>query len=389
MAVDLVNRLLPVLDETLSVGFNVFDVMHHGTHEKQLSNVFAWLLDVGGSHNLGDAFLHIFLDEVEKGSGGDPLPRGNAFTVRQEVDTATAGGNDAADIADIVLESRTSILVIENYFTSDGHGHAYDGYLRHARREGHQGIVVLLCRDVDASRQIEGWENAVVVTYGRLLVRLHALVEADARYLQENPDAASFIRQMYVQFTQGAGRVSDRDVVEFVAAMCETGEASRFRAKDSSLAAEQFASDVANQARRRFDESRDLLTRAKGQLKRYVNGTLRRQLNETLVEGAVGEVASRYFGIYQWTIDVMCKDGADSVRLQIKFGPTAWFANEEDQEWRRTIDAAHVDYSRLMLTHAGRMELRTSSVGIDDVIAGLADDDRRLHDELVALLRGE
>lgn len=32
---DLVSRLLPVLGRSLEAGFNVFDVMHHGLHEKQ------------------------------------------------------------------------------------------------------------------------------------------------------------------------------------------------------------------------------------------------------------------------------------------------------------------------------------------------------------------
>ena len=42
---DLTTALLPVLSRQSESQFNVFDVMHHGTHEKQLSNVFAWLLD--------------------------------------------------------------------------------------------------------------------------------------------------------------------------------------------------------------------------------------------------------------------------------------------------------------------------------------------------------
>lgn len=37
---DLVTALLPVLHRSLDARFNVFDVMHHGTHEKQISNVF-------------------------------------------------------------------------------------------------------------------------------------------------------------------------------------------------------------------------------------------------------------------------------------------------------------------------------------------------------------
>ena len=42
---DLVTTLLPIVGRSLELGFNVFEVMHHGLHEKQLSNVFRWLLD--------------------------------------------------------------------------------------------------------------------------------------------------------------------------------------------------------------------------------------------------------------------------------------------------------------------------------------------------------
>jgi hypothetical protein len=40
----LLTVLAPMLTNRPQRRFNVFDVMHHGTHEKQLSNVFAWLL---------------------------------------------------------------------------------------------------------------------------------------------------------------------------------------------------------------------------------------------------------------------------------------------------------------------------------------------------------
>ena len=59
----LVTRLLPTLVQRSEAEFNVFDVMHHGTHEKQLSNLFAWLLTADGSHELGDRFVGWFMDE--------------------------------------------------------------------------------------------------------------------------------------------------------------------------------------------------------------------------------------------------------------------------------------------------------------------------------------
>ena len=65
MAADLVTGLLPVLGRSLEPGFNVFDVMHHGVHEKQMSNVFRWLLEPEGTHGFGDRFVRIFVDGRE------------------------------------------------------------------------------------------------------------------------------------------------------------------------------------------------------------------------------------------------------------------------------------------------------------------------------------
>jgi len=66
----LVTRLLPVLAKKPQEEFNVFDVMRYGGHERQLSDVFAWLLDADGTHKLGDTFLRIFIEEVNRGIGG-------------------------------------------------------------------------------------------------------------------------------------------------------------------------------------------------------------------------------------------------------------------------------------------------------------------------------
>ena len=64
---EFVTRLLPVLAKKRHEDFNAFDVMRYGGYEKQLSDVFAWLLDADGTHKLGDAFLRIFIDEVNRG----------------------------------------------------------------------------------------------------------------------------------------------------------------------------------------------------------------------------------------------------------------------------------------------------------------------------------
>ena len=84
----LVMRLLPVLAKKPHEEFNVFDVMRYGGHERQLSDVFAWLLDAAGTHKLGDAFLRVFIDEVNRGiRDAKPVAHG-AYGVRQEVNTA-------------------------------------------------------------------------------------------------------------------------------------------------------------------------------------------------------------------------------------------------------------------------------------------------------------
>ena len=177
MSDDLVTGLLPVLGRSLELGFNVFDVMHHGLHEKQISNVFRWLLDPEQTHNLGDRFLRIFIDELNRVSvGSEPLPHGS-YVVRQEVNISVGGAG--ADIADLVLESEAAVIVVENYFTSDGHGHSYSGYLAFSVRDGKRGAVALLCRNEDVSLQTAGWEDAAVLTYGKLAERLLEHVGGD------------------------------------------------------------------------------------------------------------------------------------------------------------------------------------------------------------------
>ncbi len=121
----LVTSLVPILADRSEAEFNVFDVMHHGTHEKQLSNVFAWLLDTDGSHKLGDAFQRIFIDEANRGLGRDLLISKGEYSVRQEVNTSESGVG--MDIADLVLKDDETTIVVENYYTSDGHGHSDEG----------------------------------------------------------------------------------------------------------------------------------------------------------------------------------------------------------------------------------------------------------------------
>ena len=173
----MVTALVPSLSRSLAEQFNVFRVMHHGTHEKQLSNVFAWLLRVDGTHELGDAFQRLFVDQVNRSlPAGSQLPS-SGYRVVQEIDTS---GQDALgrDIADIVLTSALASVVVENFESSDGHGHDYHGYLAHGAAGGKQSVVVLLCARREGHRQINGWEQAVVVTYAELLQSLKCMSPA-------------------------------------------------------------------------------------------------------------------------------------------------------------------------------------------------------------------
>lgn len=383
---DEITRLLPLLSGVKEPRFNLFDVMHHGTHEKQLSNVFAWLLDETGTHQLGDKFQRIFINEVNHNrTEGDPFGYG-PYVVRQEVNTAGIGD---ADIADILLESDKAVLVIENYFTSDGHVHGYDTYLGFGGLGGRDSGVVLLCRDRDNSLLTKGWEKASVVTYGALIEQLHTEVRRDRHYQRKHPDSFSFIDQLHRKYVKGRSPMDDRQVLDFVTTMCTTGEAQRYQTKSPQVAAKQFAEDVAQAANERFLESRDLLLRIKQLLRRYGDNVLRHQLNETLGEGFVSPASVKMVGRYQWTVlfDIPDKTGyTEEAPLQLKFGPSAWWANEHDNEWVIKVDKRDVDYSHLFLTRAATREVRQSAVTLQEVLDGLSPKDHRLHDEVLNLL---
>jgi hypothetical protein len=171
--------------------------------------------------------------------------------------------------------------------------------------------------------------------------------------------------------------------------MCATGEAVRFGEQRHSSAAEGFANDVAEQARERFGEGRELLGRVKIRLRNFSAQVLKGQLNATLGDGFVSKVSARYAGTYQWTVNFDLPDDEEKFgehRLQLKFGPSAWFANEKDPYWKRTVDPEVADYSRLFLTRVKAAEVRQSAVTLQEVLDGLAPSDLRLHDEIVQLL---
>ena len=383
---DLVNDLVPILGRSLESGFNVFDVMHHGTHEKQLSNVFSWLLDAGGTHDLGEVFASVFIAETKSAMpGAEALPLGG-YHVRQEVDTAPAGYSP--DIADLVLENDAARIVIENYYTSDGHGHSYQGYVDYSRRDGHHGVVVLLCRQEDRNRLMHGWHNARVLTYRALINKLHEKVSHDQQYQRDNPEVYMFIQQMHRKFVTERDLVSDRDIVQFLTAMSHTDEAERYGAPRHDEVAEQFASDVAVQARQRFVESREMLQHLKVRLRSFCDGPLSSQLENSLEKIEVRNVSMSYAGIYQWTIDLDLA-GIPSTEgrsvFQLKFGPSAWFAQTRNPYWTDKPAPDSVDFSYVFVTRPDTKVLRQSTVSLYDLLDGLEPTDARLHDAIIEL----
>tara|TARA_R110002051_G_scaffold302606_1_gene371063 strand:+ start:462 stop:1655 length:1194 start_codon:yes stop_codon:yes gene_type:complete len=385
---DLLNLLLPVLGRSLDQRFNVFDVMHHGTHEKQLSNVFGWLLDAGGSHNLGDLFLGIFIDEINTPLVKDePLFPRQGYLVRQEVNTRRM--DEVADIADIVIDNEEFRVVVENFHSSDGHGHDFDQYSRYSVNEGRIGAVVLLCRDEDRSRLTDGWEEAHVLTYSGLLTQLYQSVDGDAPYRRENPDVVSFIEQMHRKFSTEAGIVGDREVLKFLQVMTEAGEGVRFRKTPHEQAAEEFASDLATQARQRYLEARQLLQRIKNLLRSFADGSIRSQLMTTFGDDVMLGLQTNYKGNYQWTVALELTAPPafpNPIMVQLKFGPSAWFANEQDPDWKHRVSPEHTDYSRVFVTRTDTQTVVESGVTLYEVLDVLDPNDHRLHDVILDLL---
>ncbi len=100
--------------------------------------------------------------------------------------------------------------------------------LLHGVAGGRQGVVVLLCARRESHRQTDGWERAVVVTYGELLEGLKAHVAGDRAWRRANPRQDFFINELVQHFMEGPGAVSGEARIAFIKAMCETGESARY-----------------------------------------------------------------------------------------------------------------------------------------------------------------
>lgn len=382
---DLITPLLPVLGRRLDPVFNVFDVMHHGTHEKQLSNVFAWLLKPQATHGFGALFQQLF---VRRAAAQAPeiagLPEG-LWTVRQEASTTPEAGS--ADIADILLDRDDARIVVENYLVSDGHGHGFDNFLAHARTGGRRGAVVMLCQQEDRNLLRAGWEGAAVLTYESLLDELMGELAKHSTWRQENGEAAVFLDQMHRRFVTQGGIMSDQDVLDFVVAMCGTGDAARYGRAQREQQAEQFAADVALQAKERFLEGGEVLRTTRQKLITWSRAHLLKQLRAARPDLPELAVYARYQGIYHYIVQVRPKGGKgeDPRRFELILGPTAWKYIEDPDDWVNAQPPSDPDYRHLFLYRNGHV-IRQSAVTLAEVLAGLEPDDHRLCEEALALL---
>lgn len=386
-----VTALVPTLSRSLAEEFNVFRVMHHGTHEKQLSNVFAWLLAADATHALGDAFQRIFLERLNAELPIDKQLPSTGYRVVQEVDTRgdeeAAGGRVGMDIADIVLSRQEAAVVVENYGTSDGHGHDYHRYHAHAAGLGRAAAVVLLCHRRETHRQRDGWEQAVVVTYAEILGDLHAHVTRDPSWCRRHPEQRFFIQQMIDHFVEGPAAVNLDDQLSFIKAMCETGESARYGYRPQDRATQEFADLIAEHARRQLDDSRKTLAKVKAELRSFAQTTLTQQVNETVERGPVTKVEARLAGKWEWCVALRRADAQPTILLV--FGPTAAVENEQAPEL-----ASDPDYSRVFVTlkPAGQQSLERivqTDVSLGEVINGLSQDDDRLRDAVLAVASGD
>ena len=382
------TALLPSLAKSLGEQFNVFRVMHHGTHEKQLSNIFAWLLTADGTHHLGDTVQQAFVKRVnDRVAQGRQLPL-TGYSVLQEVDTRdseSTAANESMDIADILLWRSDAALVIENYGTSDGHGHGYQRYLAFGSAGGRRAIVVLLCHRHEAHLQKDGWESATVVTYSEVLSDLKAAVEDDADWSLKHPDQLFFINQMYEYFVKGPDSVSVDDQVEFIKTMCETGESARYGYRPRDRAVQEFADLVAEHARKQFEDSRAILAKAKARLRSFGQSVLMEQVNSCLERGRIDRVATRFQGQWEWCVELQRTDSQPTVFLE--FGPTAVAKNALVEE-----PIVEPDYSRVFATTqtpatSGLAGIVQTEVSLAEIVDGIDQDDTRLRDAALSIIR--
>lgn len=383
----LVTALVPTLSRSLAEQFNVFRVMHHGTHEKQLSNVFAWLLNAQGTHHLGDAPQRNFLELVNAALPADSRLPTTGYDVAQEVVTPGSEGEpvpELADIADIVLSSPEAAIVVENFGTSDGHGHDFRRYLALGTANDRSAAVVLLCQRHEPHLQRDGWQRAVVITYAELLRTLRAHIAGHRAWIRQNPEQHFFIRQLFEHFVEGPAAMNTEDTLAFLTAMCETGESARYGQRPRDRVAEDFADLMAAQARRQFEDSLALLAATKKALRGHANATLVGQVNAQIPAGPIEKVVTRFVGQWEWCVELQRSD--DHPTVFFEFGPTAV---AEQERVPRRLEAP--DYSQVFVSLQGPSgegisRLAHTGVGLTEVLDGLQATDLRLRDAVLGIV---
>ncbi|MGO1543157.1 MAG: PD-(D/E)XK nuclease family protein [Gulosibacter sp.] len=381
----LVISLVPSLSRSLSEQFNVFRVMHHGTHEKQLSNVFAWLLRPDGTHDLGYAFQRIFMGRVNSLLPTESHFHTSGYRVTQEVDTS----GEAAigkDIADIVLTAPHESVVIENFGTSDGHGHDYEGYLAHGALGGRRSVVVLLCIRKESGLRTDGWEQAIVLAYAELLSDLQDHIRSDRKWRRDHPQQYFFVRQLVDNFVEGPSAVSAEDRIEFIKTMCETGESARYGQRPQDAAAEQFAETVAQHAKQQFEQGRETLATVKRRLRSYTETCILSQLNENASKPFATAVKANHVGAWEWDVMIYGPKGTPLV-ASLLFGPTAATVHERDPEQVERPDFSKVFVLVRTTGEIPAEYLFQTNVGLDEVHSGLQHSDRRIADAVLSSLR--
>lgn len=212
-------------------------------------------------------------------------------------------------------------------------------------------------------------------------------MDANQTYQRSHPEQVTFIRHLRRRFIKD-GHMDDDDMAQFINAMCVSGQAKHYRTQSVEAAGVNFADALREQALDQFGESRAWLQRVKTALKNHSAHTLVPQLAAVLGEGSITEPSANYAGIYQWSINfkVAGEETQQEAPLQLKFGPSAWFAVEEDDGWTNVV--ARPDYARLFIGRYPMREIRQSEVTLAEVVAGLATDDHRLRDEVATFVSG-
>lgn len=350
--------------------------MHHGTHEKQLSNVFAWLLDPDGTHKLGDVGQRLFVELVHTRLPEDiDLPT-TGYSVTQEVNTS--GLRDDQDMADIVITRPDARIVIENFHSSDGHGHDYAKYLTHAREDERRGVVVLFSALREVHRITHGWEQAISIPYGEALEPLRNHLEKNPRWGAENSQQQFFIHQLFYQFSEGPEAVNLDDRIKFMTAMCETGEAIRYSKKNHEGSAEQFAADMALHAQHQFEDGRGLLRQVKSALRDHAKSVIVPGLHGPHSDLPSPTVSTQGVGVWEWSVNF---EHSEIPAVYLQFGPTI---STKYAQWG--ISSPPPNFEKI---YAGRRDTRRyleTDVTMKEVVEGLSADDHRLLDALVGLL---